>query len=149
MAHNKLWKILQEMGIPDNHTCLLRNLYTGQEATVRTRHRTMDWFQIGKGVCQGCILSPFCLTYMQSISCEILYNELQAGIKIVGRHTSNFRYADDPTLMAESEEELKSLLMKVKEASEKAGLKLNIQKTKIMASGPITSWQIVGKQWKQ
>ena len=139
------WKILQEMGVPDHPTCLLRNMYTGQEATVRTGHGTTDWFQIGKGVCQGCILSP-CLfnLYAEYIMRNTGLEEAQAGIKIAGRCINNLRYADDTTLMAESEE-LKSLLMKVKEESEKVGLKLNIQKTKIMASGPITSWQIDGE----
>ena len=129
--------------IPDHLTCLLRNLYVGQEATVRTGHGTTDWFQRGKGVCQGCILSP-CLFnfYAEYIMRNAGLAETQAGIKIAGRNINNLRYADDITLMAESEEELKSLLMKVKEESEKVGLKLNIQKTKIMASGPITSWQI-------
>ena len=137
--HNKLWKILQEMGIPDHLTCLLRNLYAGQEATVRTGHGTLDWFQIGKGVCQGCILSP-CLfnLYAEYIMTNAGLEEAQAGIKIARRNINNLIYADDTTLMAESEEELKSLLMKVKEESEKVGLKLNIQKIKIMASGPIT-----------
>ena len=132
-------------GIPDHLTCLLRNLYAGQEATVRTGHGTTDWFQIEKGVCQVCILSP-CLfnLYTEYIMREAGLDEAQTGIKIVGRNINNFRYADDTTLMAESEEELKSLLMKVKEESEKAGLKLNIQKTKIMASSPITLWQIDG-----
>ena len=135
--HNKLWKILQETGIPDHLTCLLRNLYAGQEATVRTGHGTTDWFQIGKGVCQGCILSP-CLfnLYAEYIMRNAGLEETQAGIKIAGRNVNNLRYSDDPTLMAESEEELKSLLMKVKVESEKVGLMLNIQKTKIMASGP-------------
>ena len=138
--HKKLWTILQEMGIPDYLTCLLRNLYAGQEAPVRTGHGTTDWFQIGKGVHQGCILSPCLFTYyavyiMRNAGLE----EAQAGIKIAGRNINKLRYADDTTLMAESEEELKNLLMKVKEESEKAGIKLNIQKTKIMASGPITS----------
>ncbi|XP_055293199.1 uncharacterized protein LOC129563414 [Moschus berezovskii] len=144
--HNKLWNILKEMGIPDHLTCLLRNLYAGQEATVRTGHGTTDWFQIGKGVRQGCILSP-CLFnfYAEYIMRNAGLEEAQAGIKIAGRNINNLRYADDTTLMAESEEELKSLLMKVKEESEKVGLKLNIQKTKIMASGPITSWEIDGK----
>ena len=137
--HNKLLKILKEMGIPENLTCLLRNLYAGQEATVRTGHGTTDWFQIGKGVCQGCILSP-CLfhLYAEYIMGNAGLEEAQAGIK-------NLRYADDCTLMAESEEELKSLLMKVKEETEKVGLKFNTQKTKVMASGPITSWQIDGE----
>uniref|UniRef100_A0AC11DNS8 Uncharacterized protein n=2 Tax=Ovis aries TaxID=9940 RepID=A0AC11DNS8_SHEEP len=145
--HNKLWKILREMGIPDHVTCLLRNLYAGQEATVRTGHGTTDWFQIRKGVCQGCIFSP-CLfnLYAEYITRNAGLEEAQAGIKIAGRNINNLRYADDTTLMAESEEELKSLLMKVKVESEKVGLKLNIQKTKIMASGPITSWEIDGKQ---
>ena len=146
MDHNKLWKILKEMGIPDYLICLLRNLYAGQEATVRTGHGTTDWFQIGKGVCQGYILSP-CLfnLYAEYIMRNAGLEEAQTGIKIAGRNINNLRYADDNTLMAESEEELKSLLMKVKEESEKVGLKLNIQKTKIMASGPITSWQIDGE----
>ena len=144
--HNKLWKSLQEMGIPDRLTCLLRNLYAGQEATVRTGHGTTDWFQILKGVHQGCILSP-CLfnLYVEYIMRNVGLDEALAGIKIARRNINNLRYADDTTLMAESEEELKSLLMKVKEESEKVDLKLNIQKTKIMASGPITSWQIDGE----
>ena len=131
------------MGIPDHLTCLLRNLYAGQEATVRTGHGTTDWFQTGKGVCQGCILSP-CLSnlYAEYIVRNAGLEEAQAGIKIAGRNINNLRCADDTSLNAESEEELKSLLMKVKEESEKVGLKLNIQKTKLMASGPITSWQI-------
>ena len=134
------------MGIPDLLTCLLRSLYAGQEATVRTGHGTTDWFQIGKGVCQGCIVSP-CLFnfYAEYIMRNAGLEEAQAGIKIAGRNINTLRYADDTTLMAESEEELKSLLMKVKEESEKVGLNLNIQKTKIMASGPITSWQIDGE----
>ena len=134
------WKILQEIGIPDHLTCLLGNLYAGQEATVRTGHGTTDWFQIGKGVCQGCILSH-CLfnLYAEYIMRNAGLEEAQAGIKIARRNINHLRYADDTTLMAESEEELKNLLMKVKEESEKVGLKLNIQKTKIMASGPITS----------
>ena len=129
-----------DMGIQNHLTCLLRNLYAGQEATVRTGHGTTDWFQIGKGVHQGCILSP-CLfnLYAENIMRNAGLEEAQAGIKIAGRNINNLRYADDTTLMAESEEELKSLLMKVKEESEKVGLKLNIQKTKIMASGSITS----------
>ena len=144
--HNKLWKILQEMGIPDHLTCLLRNLYAGQEAIVRSGHGTTDWFQMGKGVCQGCILSPcLCNLYAEYIMKNSGLEEAQAGIKIAGRNINNLRYADDTTLMAESEEEQKSLLMKVKEESEKVGLKLNIQKTKIMASGPSTSWQIDGE----
>ena len=144
--HNKLWKFLKEMGIPDHLTCLLRNLNADQEATVRTGHGTTDGFQLGKGVCQGCILSP-CLfnLYAEYIMRNAGLQEAQAGIKIAGRNINNLRYADDTTLMAESQEELKSLLMRVKEESEKVGLKLNIQKTKIMASGPITSWQIDGK----
>ena len=138
--HEKLWKILKEMGIPDHLTCFLRNLYEGQEATGRTGHGTTDWFQIGKGVCQGCILSP-CLfnLYEEYIMRNAGMEEAQIGIKIARRNLNNLRYADDTTLMAESEEELKSLWMKVKEESEKVGFKLNIQKTKIMASGPMTS----------
>jgi len=145
--HNKLWEILQEMEIPDHPTCLLRNLYAGQEATVRTGHGITDWFQLGKGVHQGCILSP-CLfnLYTEYINANAGLDESQAGIKTCGRNINNLRYADDATLMAESDEELKNLLIKVKEKSEKAGLKLNIQKTKIMASGPITSWQIDEKK---
>ena len=144
--HNKLGKILQEMGIPDHLTCLLRNLYAGQEATVRTEHGTTDWFQIGKGVHQGCILSPYLFNlYAEYIMRNTGLDEAQAGIKIARRNINHLRYADNTSLMAESEEELNSLLMKVKEDSEKAGLKLNIQKTKIMASGPITSWQIDGE----
>ena len=130
---------MKEMGLPDHLTCLLRNLYAGQEATVRTGHGTTDWFQIGKGVCYGYILSP-CLFnfYAEYIMRNTGLDEAQAGIKIAGRNINNLRYADDTTLMAETEE-LKSLLMKVKEENEKVGLKLNIQKMKIMASGPITS----------
>ena len=133
------------MGIPDHLTCLLRNLYASQEATVRTGHGTTDWFQIGKGVHQGCMLSH-CLfnLYAESIMQSARLDEAQAGINIAGRNISNLRYADDTTLMAESKE-LKSLLMKVKEKSEKVGLKLSIQKTKIMASDPITSWQTDGE----
>ena len=138
-------KLLQEMGIPDHLTCLLRNLYTGQEATVRIGHRETDWFQTEKGVRQGCILSP-CLfnLYTEYIMSNAGLDEAQAGIKIAGKNINNLRYADGTTLMAESIEELRSFLMKVKE-SEKVDLKLNIQKTKIMASGPITSWQIDGE----
>ena len=144
--HNKLWEILKEMGIPDHLTCLLRNLYAGQEATVRTGHGTTDWFRIGKGVRQGCILSP-CLFnfYAEYIMRNTGLEETQAGIKIAWRNINNLRYADDTTLMAESEEELKSLLMKVKEEREKVGLKLSIQKTKIMASVSIPSWEIDGE----
>ena len=140
------WKILKEMGIPDHLTCLLRNLYAGKEATVTTGHGTTDWFQIGKGGCQGCILSP-CLFnfYAEYIMRNAGLEEAQAGNKIAGRNINNLRYADDTTLMAESEEELESLLKKVKEEREKVGLKLNIQKTKMKASGPITSWQIDGE----
>ena len=135
--HNKLWKILKEMGIPDHLTCLLRNLYAGQEATVRTGHGITDWFQIGKGVRQDCILSP-CLfnLYAEYLMRNAGLNEAQAKIKVARRNINNLRYADDTTLMAESEEELKNLLMKVKEESEKVGLKLNIQKTKIMHPVP-------------
>ena len=147
--HNKLWKILKGMGIPDHLACLLRNLYSGQEETVRTGRGTTDCFQRGKGVCQGCILSP-CLFnlyaeyIMRNAGLEET-QEKQAGIKIARRNVNNLIYADDTTFMAESEEELKSLLMKVKEQSEKVGLKLNIQKMKIMASSPITSWEIDGE----
>ena len=144
--HNKLWGILKEIGIQAHLTCLLRNLYVGQEATVRTGHGTTDWFQTGKGVCQVCKLSP-CLFnfYAEYMMRNAVLEEAQARIKIVGRNITNLRYVDDTTLTPESEEELKSLLMKVKEQSEKVGLELNIQKTKIMASGPITSWQIDGE----
>ena len=132
-----MWKILKEMGIPDNLTSFLRNLYAGQEAAVRTKHGTTDWFQIGKGVHQGCILSPCLFTfYAEYIMRNARLDEAQAEIKIAGRNINNLRYADDTTLMAESAKELKSLLMKVKEESEKVGLKLNIQKTKIMALVP-------------
>ena len=146
MNHDKLWKILKDMGIPDHLTCLVRNLYAGQEATVRTGHETADWFQIGKEVCQGYILSP-CLfsLYAEYIMRNAGLEEAQAGIKIAGRNINNLRYADDTTLMAESEEELKSLLMKVKVESEKADLKLSIHSMKIMASSPITSLQIAGE----
>ena len=144
--HHKLRKIRKEMGIPDHLTCLLRNLYAGQEATVRAGRGTADWFQIRKGVRQGCILSP-CLFNLNAeyIMQNAGLEEAQAGIKIARRNIDNFRYADDAILMAESEGELKSLLMKVKEENEKVGLKFNIQKTKIMASGPITSRQIDGE----
>ena len=144
--HNKLWKILQEMGKPDHLTCFLRNLYVSQEATVRTGHGTIDWLQIRRRVHQGCILSP-CLfkLYAEYITRNPGLDEAQTGIKIAGRNINNLRYADDTTLMTESEEKLKSLLMRVKEECEKVDLKVNIQKTKIMASGPITSWQIFGE----
>ena len=134
------------MGIPDHLTCLLRNLYAGQEPTVRTGHRTTDWFQIGKEYVKAVLLSP-CLfnLYAEYIMRNAGLDEAQAGIKIARGNINNLRYADDTTLMEESEEELKSLLMKVKVESEKVGLKLNIQKTKIMASGSITSWQIDGE----
>ena len=139
------WKILKEMGIPDQLTCLQRNHYGGQETAVRTGHGTIDWFQIRKGVRQGCILSPSVFNlYADYIMRSTGLEEAQAGIKIAGRNINNLRYADDTTLMVESKE-LKSLLMKVKEESEKVGLKLNIQKTKIMAFGPITSWEINGE----
>ena len=142
--HNKLLKILKEMGIPDHLTCLLRN-FMHVKKQVRTGHGTTDWFQIGKGVCQGCISSP-CLfnLYAEYIMRNAGLDEAQVGVKVAGRNINNLAYADDTTLMAESKE-LKSLLMKVKEESEKVGLKLNIEKTKIMASGPITSWQIDGE----
>ena len=142
--HDKLWKILKEMGIPDHLTCLLRNLYAGREATVTTGHGTIDWFQIRKGIHQGCVLSPclfnLCAEYIMR---NAGLDEAQTGIKISWRNINNFRYADDTTLMAESKKR-RSLLTKMKEESEKFGLKLNIQKTKIMASSPITSWQIDG-----
>ena len=141
MDHNKLWKILKELGIPDHLTCLLRNLYACQEATVRTGHGTTDWFQIGKGVLQGCILSPcFFNLYTEYIMRNAGLDEAQAGIKTSRKNTNNLRYADDTTLMVKSTEELKNLYMKVKEENEKVGLKFNIQKTKIMTSCPITSW---------
>ena len=144
--HNKLWKILKERGIPDYLTCLLRNLYSRQEATVRSRHGTMDWFKTEKGVYQGCTLSPclfnLCAEYiMQNARLEAS----KAGIKIAERNFNNLRYANDATLMVESEEKLKSLWMRIKDESEKNGLKLNIQKTKIMASNLITSWQMDGE----
>jgi len=139
--HNKQWKILEEVGMLDHLACLLRNLYAGQEATVSTGHGTIDWFHMGKGVRQGCTLSP-CLfnLYAEYIMRNVGLDEAQAGIKIAWRNINNLRYADD------EEEELKGLLMKVKEKSEKVGLKLNIQKTKIMTTSPITSWQIDGKK---
>ena len=145
MYHNKLWKILKEIGIPDHLTYLLRNLYVGQETTFRTRRGTTDWFQIGKGVCQGCNLSP-CLfnLYAEYIMRNAGLDEAQGEIKTARRNINNLRYADDSTLMAETEE-LKNLLMKVKEESGKVGLKLNIQRTNIMASGPHLSWQIDGE----
>ena len=145
MNHNKLRKILQETGIPDHLIRLLRNLYAGQEATVITGHGTTDWFRIRKGVCQGCILSP-CLfnLYAEYIMRDTGLEEAQAGIKISRRNISNLRYASETTLMAKSEEELKSLLMKVEEENEKVGLKINIEKT-FMASGLITSWDIDGE----
>ena len=137
------------MGIPDHLTCLLRYLYAGQQATVRTGHGTKDWFQIGKVVHQGCILSPCLLNlYAEYIVQNARLDEVQAGIKVAGRNINNLRYTDDTTLMAENEEELKSLLIKIKEKSETVGLKLNIQKTKIMAPGSVTSRQIHGEQWK-
>ena len=144
--HNKLWEILKEMGIPDHLTCLLRNLYPGQKARVRTGHGTIEWFQIEKGEHQGYILS-LCLfnLYAEYMMRNTGLDEAQAGIKIAGRNINNLRYAGDTTLMADSKEELKILLMKVKEESEKVGFKLNIQKMKIMASGPITSWEIDGE----
>ena len=145
--HNKWWKALKEMGIPDYLTCLLRNLCVGQEATVRTLCGMTDWFKIVKGVQQGCLLSP-CLfnLYVEHIMRNARLDELQAGNKIGGRNINNLRYLDGTTLMAESEEELKSLLMRVKEESERVSLKLNIEKTKIMASIPITSWQTEGEK---
>ena len=148
MDHKKLWKILKEMGIPDHSICLQRSgeMYADQYATVRTRHGTTDWFQTGKEVHQDCTfsLSLFNL-YAEYIMQNARLDEAQAGIKNVRRNINNLRYTGDTTFMAENEEELKSLSMKVKEESEKVGLKLNIQKTKIMASSPITSWQIDGE----
>ena len=142
--NKELWKILKEMGVSDHHTCLLRNLYTGQEASVRTLCGTTYWFKIGKGMCQGCILSP-CLfnLYAEYITWKARVDEAQAGIKIAGTNINNLRYADDTTLKAKSEEEVKSFLMKLKEW--KTWLKTQHSKTKIMASGPITSWQIDGE----
>ena len=145
MGHNKLWNILKEMGIPDHLTCLLRNLYAGQEASVRTGHGAAVWFQIGKGVRQSCMLSPYLLNlYSEYIMRNPGLGEAQAGIKIARRNINNLRYANVTILMAENEE-LKSLSMKVKEESEKVGSKLNVQKTKVIASGPITSWEIDGE----
>ena len=146
VGHHKLWKILKEMGIPDHLTCLLRNLYAGQEATVRTGHETTDWFQIGKGVHQGCILSP-CLfnLYSEYIIENAGLDEAQAGIKISRRNINNLRNENDTTLIPENKKELKSVLTKVKVEIEKPGLKFNIQKMNIMAFGPITSWQIDGE----
>ena len=141
MDHNKLWEILKKTGIPDHLTCLLRNLYAGQEATVRTRHGTADWSKLGKAVYCHCLFNLYAEYIIQNAGLD----ESQSGIKIAGRNINNLRYADDTTLIAESKEELKSALMKVKEESEKAVLKLNIQKTKIVASSPITSWQIDGE----
>ena len=138
-------KILKEMGIPDHLTCLLRNLCAGQEVPVRTGHGTTDWFQIAKGVTSRLYTVTLFNLYAEFIMRNAGLEETQAGIKTAGRNINNLRYADDTTLMAESEEELKSLFMKVKEESEKVGLKLNLQKTKIMASGPITSWEIDGE----
>jgi len=145
--HNKLWKIVQEMGISNHLTCLLRNLYTGQEATVRTGHGTTDWFQISKGVCQGCILSACLFNFFaEHIMRHARLDEAQAEIKIARRNINNLRYTGDTYFMEERKEEQKSLLMKVKEESEKPGLKLNIQKTKITAASSITSWQIDGEK---
>ena len=147
MDHNKLWKVLKEMGIPDHLSCHLRNLYVDQEATVRSRHGTIDWLKIGKGVCQGYILSPTYLNSMQSTSHKMLewmtYNQES---RLPEQIINHLRYTEDTTLIAESKEELKSLLMRLKEESEKTGLNLNIQKTKIMESGPMTSEQIDGEK---
>jgi len=141
--HNKLWKIIQEIGIPDHLTALLRNLYVGQKTTIRTRHGAKEWFQIGKSIPQDCILSPYlCYLYEEYITRNARLDEAQARINIARRDINNLRYADDTTLMAESKEELKSLLIKVKEENERAGLKLNIQKNKDPGIWPITSWQI-------
>ena len=149
--HNKLLKILKMIGVPDHLTCLLRNLYVGQETTVRTGHETMDWVKIlGKGIRQGCILSPCLLNlYAEYIMRNVMLDKSQTRIKIARRNTNNPRYADDTTLIAESEEELKGFLRKMKEESEKVGLKFNIQKMNITASSPITSQQIEGEKWKQ
>ena len=142
-------KFLKRWEIPDHLICLLRNMYADQEATVRIRHETRDWFKIGKGVCQGCILSPRLFNfYAEYIMLNARMDDSQAGIKIVRRNINNLRYADDTSLMAESKKELKILLMRGKEENGKAGLQLNIQKTKIMTSGPITSWQIDGEDRK-
>ena len=143
--HNKLWKILQEMGIPFHLTCLLRNVYAGQEVTERTIHGTTDWFQIGKTSILSLCLFNFYAVYIMA---KARLNEVQAKIKIAGRNINNCRYADDTMLVAEREGELKNLLMQMKEEREKAGLKLNIRKMKIMASSPNTPWQ-TGKQWKK
>ena len=148
MDHNELWKILKEMGIPDHLTCLLRNLYAGQEATVRTRHGTTDWFQIGKGVHQGCILSPYLFNfYAEYIMRNAGLEEAQAGIKIAGRNINILRYADDTTLMAESEEELKSLLMKVKVESENVGLNSTFRKQREWDLVPSLRGKYMRKQW--
>ena len=144
LCGSQLWKILKEMGLPDHLTCLLRNLCEGQEAIVRTLHGTTEWFKIENGVHQGCAFSPCSLIYrVHYVKCWTVY-ESQAGIKIAGSNINNLRNTNDTTVMAESEEELKSLLIKVKEESEKASLKFNIQKTKTIASSPITSWQLEG-----
>ena len=150
MDHNKLWNILKEMGIPDHLTCLLRNLYAGQEATVKTGHGTTDWFQVRKGVHQGCILSS-CLFNLKAkyITRNAGLEEAQTGIKISRRNTNKLRYTDDSTLTVESKEQLKSLLMKVKEESENVGLKLNIQKTRPWHPVPSLHGKMMGKQWKQ
>ena len=140
MDHNKLWKILKDMGVPHHLTCLLINLYAGQEATVKTRHETMDWFKIRKGVWQDLFN-----LYAEYHHVNASLDEAKAGINVARRNVNNFRYPENTTLVAKSEEELKTLLMKLKEESEKVGLKLNIQKTKIMTSSPITSWQIDGE----
>ena len=147
--HNKLWKAFKEMGIPDHLTCLLRNLYADQEATVRTLYVTTDWFKTEKGIRQSCLLLP-CLfnLYAEHIMRNTRVDESQAGIKIGGRNINNFKYADDTTLSAESKKELKSLLMRMKKECQRAGWKLNIKNTEIMASGPITSWQIEEEKWK-
>ena len=144
--HNKLWNILNEMGIPDHTSCLLRNLYAGQEATIRNGYETTDWFQIKKGVCQGCVFSP-CLfnLYANYITKNAGLHESQTGIKIAGWNNNHLRSAEDTTLMAESKEELRSLLVKWKRRVKKAGLNLNIQKAKMVASGPIIPWQIDGE----
>ena len=147
--HSKLWKIFKQMGMTGHLTCLLRNLCAGQEATVRTRHGTKDWSKIGKGLYQGCMLSP-CLfhDYAEYIMQKAGRDEAQAGIKIAGRNITNFSYTDDTTLLAETEEELRSLLIREREDNEESGLKLNIHKTRVTASSPSTSWPVDGEKWK-
>ncbi|CAH2296256.1 Hypothetical predicted protein [Pelobates cultripes] len=145
--HNNMWQVLKEMGVPDHLITLLRNLYVDQEATVRTKHGTTEWFKIGKGVQQGCMLSPYLFNlYVEYMIHKAGLDESKAGINIAGRNINNLRYADDTTLVAESKEELKDLLMRVKEENAKAGLLLNVKKTKIMANSNLSSWQIDGEE---